>query len=268
MTTLATQQQVLLEALFDWPPQDAARRLTAHASGVGSNPQRGLKAYQANGHMLAERALRAAFPVLAHMLGEESFADLARAFWHAQPPQRGDIAQWGQTLADFVAGSVQLQDEPYLADVARAEWALHRAATAPDREADVSSLALLTTDDPHTLSLDLAPGLVTLKSAWPLASLLLAHLEGQPSLAEVGAQLRSQTPQEVVVWRAGFQPGVRQALAGELDLLRALQSGVALEPAVDAATGLDFSHWLPLAVQTGLVLGAHHLSIHQPEMPV
>lgn len=259
MSTLAEQQQAFLAALFAWPAQDAALRLNHYAQGVGSAPGRGLQAYQANGHMLAERALRSAYPVLAQMLGEQSFADLARAFWHAHPPQRGDIAQWGQALADYVGGSAQLQDVPYVPDVARAEWALHASATLPDSVADLGSLALLTTEDPQTLSLRLASGLVTLCSTWPLASLLLSHMEGQPTFAEVGLQIEQRTAQDVVIWRAGLQPRLRLALPDESALLRALQAGIALEPALELADRLDFSQWLPLAVQTGVVLGASRL---------
>lgn len=258
MSTLADQQQALLEALFAWPPQEAAAQLQAHATGVGAHPQRGLRAYQANGHMLAERALLAVYAVLAQLLGPQSFADLARAFWHCHPPLRGDVAQWGEALAGFIANSVQLQDAPYLPDVARAEWALHRCATAANRDADLGTLVLLTTQDPQTLRLALAPGLTTLCSAWPLASLLLAHREGQPALADVAVQLQDRVAQDVVVWRAGLQPRLRQALPGEVALLSGLLSGLALEPALDAAPALDFSHWLPLAVQSGLVLGANH----------
>ena len=256
MSTLAAQQQALLDALFAWPSLNASQHFMAQAHGLGSHPERGLKAYQSNGHMLAERALHAAYPVLAHMLGEASFADLARAFWHAHVPQCGDVSQWGEALAEFVRGSEQLQDEPYLPDVARAEWALHRCTFAHDQDADLGTLALLTTEDPQALVMNLAPGLVTLSSTWPLASLLLSHLDGSPSFAEVGEQLKSRHAQDVVVWRCGYQPKLRLALAGELPVLRALQAGQALEPALQATPDLDFSQWLPLAVQTGLVLGA------------
>jgi hypothetical protein len=261
MNSLARQQQALLAALLEWPPQPFIRDLDSFAHGVGAHPQRGLKVYQANGHMLAERALCAAYPVLQQMLGKESFAELARAFWHACPPVRGDIAVWGAQVSDFVGSSAQLLNEAYLPDVARAEWALHLCASAPDREADLASLSLLTTEDPQTLGLVLAPGLVTITSVWPLASVLLAHLEYTPTLAEVGEQLRKPVPQEVVIWRAGFQPRLRQTMVGELTLLTALQKGIALEPALEAATGLDFAHWMPMAVQTGLVLGAQHLKV-------
>jgi hypothetical protein len=94
---------------------------------------------------------------------------------------------------------------------------------------------------------------------------LLAHLESRPSFAEVDEQLRGHVAQDVVVWRAGLQPQLRQALPSEWALLQALQAGMALEPAVDAAESLDFSQWLPLAVQTGLVLGARHLSTQHPK---
>jgi hypothetical protein len=101
-----------------------------------------------------------------------------------------------------------------------------------------------------------------------LASLVLAHREGQPTLAEVSAQLREQVTQDVVIWRAGWQPRLRLALPGELVLLGALQSGAALGSAVEASVDLDFAQWLPLAVQTGLVLGARRLFRNLQESPI
>jgi Putative DNA-binding domain len=252
---LAAQQQALLDALFAWPSQAAAQRLTVHARGLGSQSARGLQVYQSNGHALAVRALHSAYPVLAQMLGEDSFAHLARAFWHARPPHCGDMAAWGQDLAEFVRASEQLQGEPYLGDVVQAEWALHRCTFASDREADLGSLVLLTTDDPQTLTLNFAPGLAAVASTWPLASLLLAHLESSPSLVEVRGQLEHRVAQDVVIWRSDYQPRLRLALTGELPVLRALQAGRALDVALQACPDLDVSLWLPLAVQTGLVLG-------------
>ena len=59
-----------------------------------------------------------------------------------------------------------------------------------------------------------------------------------------------------MVWRSGLKPCLRQALTGEAALLCALLAGQSLGVALDAAPDLDFSTWLPQAVQTGLVLGA------------
>lgn len=252
MSPLARQQQLLLDALLAWPAADAIKIL---ANEVQDSRGRGLKAYKANGRALAHSALHAAYPVVAQLVGDESFADLAHALWHAQPPARGDIAQWGEGLAGFLETSAQLQDEPYLPDVARVEWALHRCAGAPDAEPDLSTLTLLTTHEPEHLHVRLAPGCAVLRSVWPVASILGAHLEGSPSLQEAGAQLRRGEAQDAVVWRAGLRPRVRLALPGEADALQALLAADSLAAVLDAAPALDFSQWLPLAVQTGLVLG-------------
>jgi hypothetical protein len=256
MSSLARQQQALLDVLLAWPPETAIKNITAYAM---DSRARGLKAYQTHGHMLAQRALQAAYPVVAQMLGEESFADLARALWHAQPPVRGDIACWGSGLAAFMKTSEQLQDEPYLPDVARVEWGLHHCAGASDRAADLSTLALLTTDDPASFTLVLAPGCAVVRSAWPIASILGAHLDGQPSLQEAGAQLRAGVAQDVVVWRAGLKPRFRLAVDGEVGAVMALLRGESLDQALSLAPQLDFALWLPMAVQSGLLLSVQVL---------
>lgn len=250
---LLAQQQALLNALFDWPRPDATQFI---ASCARQSCARGLKVYQANGHLLAERALQAAYPVVAQLLCGESFADLARALWHAHPPLRGDVACWGAELPEFLAASADLQDEPYLPDVARLEWALHRCSTAPDPVPLLDTLVLLTTTDPAELQLQLAPASQLRVSAWPVVSIAGAHRDQNPTFAEVGALLRQGVAQSAVVWRSGLKPCVRQAVVGETALLGALLTGQSLGAALDAAPDLDFSTWLPLAVQSGLVLAA------------
>lgn len=252
MSNLAHQQQLLLDALLAWPAESAMQIIAIEAIDPGA---RGLKAYQANGHALAARALRAAYPVVAQLVGDESFSDLARAVWHAQPPTRGDIAHWGDGLAVFLETSAQLQDDPYLPDVARVEWALHLCGGAPDAQADLASLALLTTHAPECLQLRMPPGCSVFRSAWPIASIVGAHIDGIPTLQEAGALLRRGEAQDAVVWRAGLRPRVRLALAGEADGLQLLIEGGSLAQALDGAPELDFGQWLPLAVQSGLVLG-------------
>lgn len=253
MNALAAQQQALLDALLVWPTNIAIENI---ATSPVKTKARGLKAYQANGHMLAERVLQAAYPVVTQMLGVESMGALARAFWHAQPPTCGDLTQWGDGLAGFLRASAQLAEEPYLADVATLEWALHTCASAADQVADPASFALLITHDPAKLRLALAPGCTVVASAWPVASLLGAHLAGNPSLAEAGQRLGDAVAETALVWRAGLRPDVRAALPGESDFVVALLEGAALAQALDRAPALDLNHWLPHAVQTQLLLGA------------
>lgn len=258
MSRLAAQQQALLALLFDWPSHDALKNIAVYADCTWA---RGQKVYQSNGHALSRNALCAAYPVLAQLLGNESFEALARALWHAGPPLRGDAAQWGGALAEFVCASDQLADEPYLADVARLEWALHCAASAADGQADAASFALLAEHNPANIYLQLSPGCATLCSGWPVVSIIHAHLQPTPGLTQVGQFIRDRVGQDALVWRNGLRPLLRQAQAGEAVFVAALLAGQTLGAALDQAPALDISAWLPMAVQTGLLLAVRLPSV-------
>lgn len=261
MTALARQQQALLDALLAQPGSQPATGAQERLEGLVLEPSsRGLAAYRANGHALAERALCAAFPVVRALVGEDSFAALARAFWHRHPPQRGDLACWGGDLPGSLANDPQLADVPYLADVAQVEWALHRAAGATDAEADPASFALLTTLDPGELTLRLASGTAVMRSLWPVASLVTAHLHDDPPLAVAGQRVQARVAENAVVWRQALRPRVAPCTPAQAALLRALLNGQSLLTGLDAALacepGFDFGSWLAGAVAQGQVLGA------------
>lgn len=277
-SSLAQQQQALLQALLVRPgtarAESAERHLLNLLDARHAQSARGLAAYQANGHALAQRSLLSAYPVVAALIGADSFALLARDLWHSHPPQRGDLAHWGDALPDFLQINEQLADAPYLSDVARAEWALHRAAGAPDAQPDLPSFARLGQEDPQGLALTLAPGTAVVSSLHPVASLTTAHLHGTPSLAEAAQRLREGHGEHVLVWRQGLRPRIASVSPTAAALVRALLSGADLPQALDAAcsdTGpaeaFDFSAWLTAAVTDGLVLGVHRLAHPNPNTP-
>ena len=274
--TLRAQQQALVSALFALPGDTrSAHTLRPYLADHSAQSQRDLQAYEANGHALAERCLSAAFPVIAQMLGSPSFNALARDLWHRQPPERGDLAHWGEALPVFLAHNTQLTDVPYLADVARAEWALHRVAFAADAQPDPGSFARLTSEDPETLTLTLSPGTSTLSSPFPVASLVLAHLQAEPSLPEASARLRAGTAETALIWRQGMIPRLAHCSAVATDLIGLLQTGRDLAGALDKAlaspnaegSDFDFSAWLTDAVTQGLVTGVHDAATTNTSSP-
>ncbi len=274
MTALARQQQALLGALLAQPGAQPTTDALARLEGLVLEPSsRGLAAYRANSHALAERALGATYPVVRALVGDDSFAALARAFWHRHPPQRGDLAWWGGDLPAFLANDPQLADVPYLADVAEVEWALHRASGATDAKADPASFALLTALDPGEQTLRLASGTAVVHSLWPVASLVTAHLHDDPPLAVAAERVQANVAENAVVWRQALRPRVTPCTPAEAALLRALQSGLSLLAGLDAALacepGFDFGSWLASAVAQGQVLGAWRLepASATPEAP-
>ncbi len=248
--SLAHEQSLLLSALAGYPSDFAARL----------HP-RGLQVYQANRAVLAARTLASTYPVIAQLIGVESFEPLARYFWKMYPPERGDMGQWGAQLGDFLSTAAQLADEPFLGDVARIEWALHCAASAADAVLDTASFALLaSTDDAPAVTLLLSPGTVLFASAYPVVSIFHAHLTGQGSLEKSAEMLARGIGEFALVWRQGYQPKVRAMSVVEHQLVCAFDKGQPLESALLAATRMDplfdFSAWLAAAVQSGLVVAA------------
>jgi hypothetical protein len=252
MSLLAAQQEALLCLLFDRSNGDASIDIAEY---ICPKSARGQKVYQSNGHALACSALRAAYPVVAQLLGDESVDALAQALWHHQPPQRGDASQWGQALPAFVRDNEQLSDEPYLADVVTVEWALHCAATAADAHTDAPSFALLGEHDPLDLQLLLAPGSACVESAWPVVSIIHAHLHRSPTLAHAGQLLRAGVGEDAIIWRQALQVRVRVAMSGEAAFVTALLKGQTLGRALELTPDIDIAAWLPMAVQTGMLLG-------------
>jgi Putative DNA-binding domain len=216
---------------------------------------RGLAAYRANAHANALRALEAAYPVMVQLIGDENFAFLARDFWQSHPPFRGDLAEWGDQVAAFVAAAPPLAHLPFLPDVARIEWALHRCAGAADLAQDAPSFARLADCDPSTARFTLAPGACALASLYPAGDITLAH-QGQGSLQAAFDLLAQGVQQNTLVWRQGFVPRLRLLHDDELGFAQALLAGQPLAKALDAAhPAFDLSHWLTANVQNGLVLG-------------
>jgi hypothetical protein len=225
-----------------------------------------LRSYRANAVIASGRALADSFPTLQALLGEESFAALARAFWRDLPPQRGDLACYGAELADFVAADAQLSAVPYLADCARVDWALHRIEGAADAPALPAGLSLLGEVDPGCLRVSLQSGMVVIASAWPVVKIHEAHRRpvgvAAPAVdgavdrfAAVRQALARGESQTALVWRDGWRGRVDAIDSGQRKLMQSLADGESLASALSAAgEGFAFDAWLIAAVQRRLLV--------------
>jgi hypothetical protein len=67
-------------------------------------------------------ALRAAYPTIDALIGEEGFTQLALAFRESEPPHNPMLSEYGRNFASFIARQPWTDELPYLADVARLDW--------------------------------------------------------------------------------------------------------------------------------------------------
>ena len=246
----ALRQQMLLRALW----RDARPGVVeGWLRDAPVRRRRGLQAYQANAGALAERALAAAYPTMVQLLGDDSFAALARVFWHRHAPQRGDMATWGGELAGFIAQDPQLADEPYLADVARLEWAWHLAASAADDDAAPSGLEQLAAADPASLWLRLRSGAALVHSPHPVLTIWRAHhSQAEDRFYPVREALSAGRGEAALVCRIGLKPEVFRLATTDVSFVDAVLDGQSLAGALAVADeGFDFEAWLIAALQSG-----------------
>lgn len=223
--------------------------------GSPAQQRQGLHAYRANAAAHAQRALAAAYPTVQQLLGQQSFAALARAHWHRHPPACGDLGSWGAALPQAITEDDQLAGEPYLGDMARLDWALHQAERATDDEAPATGLALLAEAaqaaqaaetaqtaqaDPAALVLRLRAGHAVLVSAYPVYTLWQAHQHTAADRFEpVRKALAAQRAEAVRVRREGWQAVAEPIDSGTADFEHSLLQDQTIATAL-AHAGPDF----------------------------
>ena len=77
-------------------------------------------------------ALENDFRAVLRVLGPDAFRSLAQRYVRACPPSSFDIGRAGEQLPRFLESDRLLDRLPFLADLARLEWAQLEAFVAPD----------------------------------------------------------------------------------------------------------------------------------------
>jgi hypothetical protein len=230
--------------------------------------ERGVAVYRANAAAAIERALHGSHPTVRAVVGDKSFALLARAYWRAHPPRLGDLAWTAEGLPGFIADSPMLADVPYLADVARLDAALDAAERASDEQWRPDTLTLLGERDPGCLYIDLLPGTQVLSSAYPVLTIREAHAaQGDDPFGPARKALAAGRGEHVLVWRAGYQACACAVDLATAQWTRALLRGESLAQALDACAAFDFERWLAEALRQGWMARVRSVDTPLPETP-
>jgi hypothetical protein len=214
-------------------------------SGRGVAAERRLHVYRNNLFASLGAALGAVYPVVARLVGEGFFRQLARGYVLGHPSLSGDLHDFGAQLPAYLHKQASLATLPYLADVAALEWACHEVYHEADEAAfDASALAGLPAEAQARLRLHLQLATRFVASPFPVLAIWRANQAAASddvtpvSLDAAGVHL--------LVARCDFEVEFRVLGGGEDRFLRALAEGRTLPAALQAA----------LASEAGFDLGA------------
>jgi Putative DNA-binding domain len=180
--------------------------------------------------------LAATFPTVQALVGDEFFRGMARTFAAHDLPTQPVLSEYGADFPRFVAGYGPAGELPYLADVARLDWALNVAFHSPAAPRLASAdLASIPVEQLPGKSVSLAPGAAVLRSIYPIDRIWAA---AQSSASGETVDLKSGAARLLVLRRAD-DAGFVSLNEGEARFLEALAAGRRLEEAADLALAAD-----------------------------
>ena len=195
-------------------------------------------------------AMLTTYPLVTKLTGEDFATVMMRSCVLQNPPREACLANYGGALPEFIEGFPPAATLPYLADVARLEWAINGAYHAPDDVALSSAeIEALPENGLAEMNLRLRKSARLVASNWPLESIrsfCLSYDEktsGELNLEGEGCRF--------LVFRPELNVAVIKLAADEYAFFEALGRGQVLGTALDA-TLRDFP-----AFDLGAVLQRH-----------
>jgi hypothetical protein len=181
-------------------------------------------------------ALKASFPVVCRIVGEEFFKAMARVYVVQHPPKSPVLLEYGETFAAFADGFAPAASVPYLGDVARIEraWldAYHALDAAP---LTLSAFASISPEQLSGSRFHLHPATKLIRSKFPAFTIWSTNIEGGtpiPVDLEAGGE-------NVLVCRQPAGVEIHSLSDAEMDFVRSIADGKSVREATAIALNSD-----------------------------
>ena len=207
--------------------------------GAAEQTRQRFQIYRTNTLANAVKAIEAAYPVVAKLVGQEFFSGLAKRYRSCFASHAGDLNEYGESFGDFLADFAPAREIVYLPDVARLEWLVHRAHYAADPQTfDAARLAEVPLQQQLALRPKLHPACHVMHSIYPVARIWQVHQDTFSGAFQVDF---SRGPAYALVLRSCFRAEVACIGDAEAAFLSAALSGATLADALSAAQVRDGS---------------------------
>jgi hypothetical protein len=224
-----------------------------------------LAVYRNNHHETLIQALASTYPVVEQLVGRDFFRKAARRHLVGFPSTSGNLIDYGDGFASFLARLPQASALPYLPDVARLEWALHLVFhAAPDPAFSLADLQALPSERLSALRLSSNAGVRRITSSYPIFAIWQSNQADADAslvidLAAGGVQL--------LAFQLDHDAQIVELATAEAAWLDALEAGATLEVATERAGALDTRFDLPSVLLRHLRLGTFVRPCLEPSEP-
>jgi hypothetical protein len=251
---LRERQRQFAAAVFDGDARVAAQVLPGRLTA-----EQAVQIYRHNVLGTLTTALGAVYPVVEKLVDSGFFGYAAHEYLRDHHPMSGNLHDFGGAFADFLATFAPAAALPYLPDVARLEWAWHRAFHAAGTDAfDPARLASVDPERLPLLRFVLHPSAQLVASKYPIVRIFEVNQDGYEGSMRVDLDAGGVT---ALVIRRDLTVYVEPLAAGTAALLAAFHQNRSLAEALQAALAVqpDFDLNAVLAdhVRRGTIVQAH-----------
>ncbi len=151
-----------------------ARALLRRGDAIPSDATPGVRfaVYRNNVFASLINLLRARYPVIERLVGEEFFRSAAGLFIEACPPRSPVLVEYGEGFPPFLESFEPARGLPYLGDVARLEWLRNTAYNAAEcKTLTAASLSAAPPERAGELTFELHPSAGFIASPYPVVSI-------------------------------------------------------------------------------------------------
>ena len=201
MRTLPDLQAGFASAIL----REDARQVASLILGDGLTPAARVQVYRNHVFSSLTEALEATYPVVCRLVDRRFFGFAADRYIRRHPPEGPCLFEYGATFPDFLATFPPCAGNPYLADVARLEWAMNAALHAEEAAPiEPAALGAVPADDVGRLIFRLEPSAAAwLRSRWPVDRIWQANQpdadpDAAVDLAAGGVMLEIRRQDDVV----------------------------------------------------------------------
>lgn len=172
-------------------------------------PQKRLNIYQSTGRTAHINALAQCYSCCETILGNKYFNQIAMRYFYKYPAINQNLNAYGELFADFLQDYIndhsELEEYPYLPDLARLEKLYEQVYFAVDDEPfDFSALTKLSTQEQTNISFRLSNSLYILKSDYPIYEIWHANQSDNQYQEIQGIN----EPQHLCIYRRDFKPTI------------------------------------------------------------
>jgi hypothetical protein len=214
------------------PGPEVPHRLLALLPSDSARDAKRFAVYKNNVYARLVDALRASFPAVERLVGEEFFRYAAVEYVSRTPALTATLLAYGESFPGFLAGFQPAKSVPYLSDVARLEYLYLESYHAPDAES-LAQWSDATAREPAYVPLHPSARLMT--SPYEVSRIWELNRRDAPVEDVVLPPVREY----LLIVRPGREVEVRRVSLGAYSALRAIANGASVAQACREAISTE-----------------------------